>query len=213
MMELFKGYYDAHFCCCLADEYQNGCKGDRELLDELLLQIAPLVGMVVKIEIGNQITGSTKDAVCCDALEKAYRLFEDGGVPTESVRTFTSFMYTSLKRAMIDSLRESNTEIFDYAYHCAEPPMGELPTYRTVESKMQLEQVKDIVRAIFEHDCRYIGNDLCACKFMALCELGIVTADPMAAQYRFRLTRAKTKVLYQYTRVLVKTSLYAIKQF
>jgi DNA-directed RNA polymerase specialized sigma24 family protein len=213
MMGLFKGYYDSHLCCCLADEYQTCSNGDRELLDELLRQLAPLAGIVAKLEMGRHLVGTSIDSLCCDALEKAYKLFEDGEVPTDSARVFTSFMYTSMKRAMIDSLRESNTEIFDYGYQCKEPPLGELPTHRNVDSRLQLEQIKDIVRAIFAHDCRYVGKELCACKFMALCELGLLRADPMTAQYKFRLTRSKAKILHQYTKILVKTSLYAVKKY
>lgn len=211
MLAQFDGRYDPYITCHLADEYQNGSKGDRALLTELLLQLSPLVGIVSKLEIGHHIPGDSRDSLCVDALEHVWQLLENGSVPTDSSRQFTSFLYTTIKRAMIDSLRECAMQVFDFGEICEEPPMGSVSSYKAVDARIQVEQIKEIVRAVFEHDCRFVGKELCACKFMALCMLGHLKQDPMAAQHRFKLTRARAKVLHQYTRIQVKATLYLLK--
>lgn len=211
MMQQFDGHYDAHLCCCLADEYQNGCKGDQELLHELLIQISPLVGMVSKLEVSRHIAGESRDSLCVDALAHVWELFESSSIPTDHIRQFTSFLYTTIKRTMIDSLRDCALQVFDFGAECEDPPYGELPTYKQVDARVQLGQIKLLVKAIFDHDCRFVGKERQACKFMVLCQLGMLNQDPMAAQHRFKLTKLRAKQLHAYARIQVKSLLYLLK--
>ena len=212
MVRLFEGSYDPVLSCALADEYQNGCKGDRELLQELLLQVAPLVGIVASTEIKqDRLVGESLEGLKCDALTKLFEEFEDGGVPTDCVRSFTSFLYTSIKRAMIDTIRRSAEKVIEPDELLLESFSGRVPGHREVEARIHLRQLTDLIKSLVENDCRFVGPEKDACCYMALCELGYMSADPMAAQYKFSLTRRRTKALLKYTRVLVKTSLYYYK--
>ena len=212
MMKLFKGEYDAFLCCSLADEYLNGSSDDDELLNELMVQLAPLVGLVARSRISTEVPVESRDAVCVDAWQKAYELCKAGAViPTDSVDSFTSFMKTTLYRAMIDSMRVSKVEVFDYGSVCIEPEYAQLPTHRQVEARIQLQQVRSIIKAVFDQDCKYVGTEGKACRFMARCLIGLVEQDPMSAQHRFKLTRARTKALLEYSRILVKSTVYSLK--
>lgn len=211
-MKIFRASYDPHLCCSLADEYQNGSKGDRSLLDELLHQIAPLIGMVACMEVqSDNLDGGSLEELQCDALVKAYEMFEDQGVPTDCERTFTAFMYTSIKRALIDSIRTHSCRKIEVCDVRFETLTARMPSYMDVERRIQVFQVIETIHAMVRHDCRFTGKEQAACYYMAKCELGHLNADPMTAQHRFSLSRKRATQLAKHTRVLVKSSLYFYK--
>lgn len=206
----FEGPYDSFLALSLC-EYHNGHKGDRELLNELLLQTAPLVGIVTKVEIGRSTLDEDIEVLQGEALEACYWLFESGEVPTVTSKAFTNFLYTKIRWSLIDSIRRSREQIFDYWKISEEPGSKYGKTYEELESEIYIEQVKKIVRSILDHDIRHTGKDKEACKYIALCLLGFLNHDPMSAQFRFKLSRARTSQLIQYTQILVKTTSYAVR--
>lgn len=211
MENQFEGHYDSALACGLGESYQNGNKGDRSLMQELLLQVAPLVGIVSKSTIGSATLNENIDVLRSDALTSCFFLFEAGEVPTGTSKVFTYFLYTKIRWSFVDSIRRNREQVFDLWKISEEPTTVVGRTYSDVESEIYIEQVKRMVKSILDHDIRHTGKDKEACKYIAMCLLGFFTHDPMSAQFRFRLSRHRTKQLVQYTQILVKSTSYAVR--
>ena len=213
-MRYFKGSYDPDLCCALLDEYQTGGRKDRAILQELLLQVAPLIGLVAKYEVRGHVPGETIETLMCDALEKIFEMIECGlcDLPADDPTTLKSFLYTAAKRAMIDTLRMSRQQMFDCWELCYEPHQTRLSSYIDVENRLYLLQIREIAKSLFNHDLRFSGKEREACEYMAMCIMGFTKADPMSAQHRFRLTRGKTKKLLQLTQIRIKTAYYVVRE-
>jgi len=212
LSSLFTAQYDAVHSCTLAEEYQYGDECTDNDLNTLLISVAPLARIVLYREFSdNHLENEYGESLCCDALSRAYKLLETCSVPTSNHKVFSAFLYVAMKRAMLDSMRITRQEWFNFDYECKRPPLGNILDYTHVESYIQFNQLLSIVQAIFFHDCKYTGNSRLCCVHMSKCILGIDKGDPLSTRYRYNITRLRAQKLLIYTRILLKCTMYTVR--
>ena len=206
-MNIFRGRYDADACRELAERYQGG---DSSLIDKLLKHTSPYVGIIVRTDFKNTSEVSV-DELCSDSLTAIYVMYRKGIVPTSNAAVFTGYLKTIIRRSCFKTIFDAIPREFEYGDVCGKIMHSRLPCHEDVEAKIQWDQTREHVMSLFEHDCRFVGNEFDACRYMARCLLGELPRNPLTAKRRFRLSADMTNNLLHHTKVLLYSSLYMVK--
>jgi hypothetical protein len=213
MMGVFDGTYDSYLALSLYSAYSNGSR-TRDVLNELLLQVGPLVAIVSKAEIGpNSIGEGNLDALRVEALERVYEVFEDLIIDTDDPREFTAYLWTTIRRAMLRSIAHdsklwdfasSETEVEDYGLPCEEINLA--------ETRLYLSSFYELVYSVFKSDLRLLNNEREASLYFARCALSGNPPSANSLRFRFKLPRAKARFVASYSRCALKSAEHLVRQ-
>jgi hypothetical protein len=207
-------YFDRDLALDLCRCYYESNNGHTEdILTELLLQSGNLVNLVLWSEIGPSIGKCNFDFLKAEAIGHLFFIYQSKQVPVDNEKSFMCYLWTSVKHAMILAIKHKlRSQEFEYWRVCEEPAQGRLEDFDNAETRLYWSQVRSLVYDVFKSDIRFNGKEKEACVFMASCILGITNMDPMAARFRFRLHKQRTKFLLAYTRYLLRSAALLVKR-
>lgn len=207
----FDGTYDPEMACIVCCMYTD--TRDRDLLQETLFQLAPLISLVAKRNISPSMGAGNTDILKADALEKVYFVLEERfDVPVDNHKSFTHYFWSVIYNSMIDSIKNTtNAQVFDYYTVASEPLLGTLCTHELLEMKMYAEQIEGLLLHAVTGEIRFTGNERKACIHIAKCMLKHSKLSPASARFKFKITKAKTQYLIQYVEILMRKSAIWIK--
>ena len=202
--------YDDFLTYSLAEDYAR--TRDPEVLNDILLQLSPLVNTVVVVEIGDNVMGTTKEELKVDALSRLYEILFNGWYPLNHPQVFKNFMYRAAHRTMIDHLRKSMPQVFNCWKKCTQPyPEPSRPD--DANYHIYAAQIRKMILELFESEIRFKGKDREACIFMARCLLGFARSNPLIARAKYTLTTRRCEYLLGYVRLMIKRISYWFKEF
>jgi DNA-directed RNA polymerase specialized sigma24 family protein len=205
---LYSRRYSAADALALAILYYSD--PEPEVLNELIRAVAPLVGMVSLKEIGKTIHYNDLDTLRAGALVKAYELLSAQAVPLNSEGAFSAFLYRAARYAMIDVLRDSPHQTFEYEIAAIREQTTVPGPELAVEPGLWYNQVRELILNAFKEDCRFVGKEREACLLVARALLDYTDHNPLSIQFRYRLTKQKTKKLIQYTQIALRMAFYYV---
>lgn len=219
-MDIFDGTYDDYLACALCGTYRNGVSKEHKpaVLDELIRQLAPLVGIVFRFEIDPTLCYDDYAILKAEALESLYFLITEScaAIPTDSPRVFTAYMWTTIKRSMMTSIRGTQSQIFDVWLMCHDternPNTGHIDRHEDAEIRLYLDQFHDLVLSTAINDIRFTGKEREACILIGKCLLGLSDLHPMAARVYYKLSKNRASFLVSYMEHLLKQASYSIRQ-
>lgn len=216
-MEAFNALYDSHLACSLFAAWKNGVSDKQAILQELLLQLAPLVTIVTRYEINPTINEIDIEVLKMEALEYVFFALTQEYIPPhikEDHQTFTRYFWTMIKIALIHSFhRTCDAQVFDFSLVCAEhPPAGRVTQHEDVEIRLYIGQFHKLVLTTAINDIRFHGKEKKACIFIGKCLLGLLDLHPQSARFRYGITKPRAQFLVQYMEHLLKRAAYAVKQ-
>lgn len=211
---LFDGvtYFDKDLFYELALQYRDN-KNDNDTLNELLRHAAVLVQIVLKSDIGISLGILNCEMLMTDALEHIFVVLKYKNIPHDGPTNFMNYLWHCARNIMILSIK---TYIYKQEFDSDErryPAMGRVYDHIDVDVMMYLDSFVDIVSSMVPHDIRFVGRDRDTCVFMAECILGKrKNVSPMAAQYRFGISRGHTNFLLGYTRFLIQKTIDEVRR-
>lgn len=209
---LFEGYYDADLAFDLYKAYKES-SSDKHLLNELLHQFGLLVGKVFLVEFGTSIEDFDKDVLLSEALEHLYLVVANNDpISSPSAVSFMNYMWRAAKNSMLQGIRKLHHQEFDFWKVCSEPHQSSLPTYKNAESSIYIQQLRKMAFRIFVADLRFVGREQEACIFMARCIMYPSGINPTAAAAMYKLSKQKTRYLFQYTKYLLQRSIFLVEE-
>ena len=194
------------------DLYKMYLSTNREdVLEELLLQIIPLINIVCKLDIDYTVGECNLPMLKTEAIEHIFFKLREARFPVDNPRTFMNYLWVMIRNAMVQAIRDnlSSKPFQSWVYV---PPTGRIEDFDDAEARLYASQLRYHMFNIFKADIRFVGNERDACIFMAECMLGFRKLDPMTARFRFRLSRPRVNFLYQYVRYLLKNAAHAVRQ-
>lgn len=203
MLKLFDSYYDSK----IAFEVFRLYLEDPSLLGILLEYTAPMIGFVARSEPAfHYYTPLDKEFIFSDIFAKMFFSFKEKGdyYPANRDSDFSRYLYRMVRNTMINCLRGYIMKELE-----GDPamlyPQARQETYWDAEHKVIIEQRLQLVRDLFEKECRFDGNESKACVFLAECFLGMRQDNPKIVNIRYRINNAKkVEYLSEYTRVVLK---------
>lgn len=214
-MQVFDGAYDAFLASQLCASYQNGSPS-REVLNELLAQVGPLINIVLRSEFVGSLynIGETNvDELRSDALVKLWTVFTEKEIETDNPHRFTAYLWTTIRNSIHDTFRFSATHEFDYFYIARDEPMSaRLDTHDDADRRVYLKQYNKLLIHSFRADCRFEGKEYSACCWMADQIVYGTNKSLIAAKMLYKLTTKQLQFLINYTKVTVKTIARDLKQ-
>lgn len=210
MANSYSGPFDRQFAFYLYKEYQD--YSDRDILNELLIQLRPLVGQVYKRYIHGKVLVEEPRVLKNDALSRLFELFSNKSIFSEDPTQFDVFLRRVIYRTFIDSIRRARFSIRDCDAQDIASMQSHFDSIKAVENKLVSAKIVSIIYRFVESDIRFDGTDHTVCKFIALCKLGVISQNPEAAIYRFRIGKNKFDVLSKYVGVLIKIASYDVEK-
>lgn len=218
-MDVFDAIYDSHLACSIFAAWKNGASvcDKKMLLQELLLQLAPLVNVIAIAEMNPALGEANIEVIKMEALEYVFFTLTQEYVPVHiscDHRTFTGYFWTMIKRGMIKSFhRTCDAQVFDYSQICSEhPPAGRVPRHEDAEIRLYIDQFHKLVLETAINDIRFEGKEKKACIFIGKCLLGLLDLHPLSARFRYNLPKQRALFLVQYMEHLLKRTAYTVKQ-
>lgn len=218
-MEIFDELYDPFLSCNLLSAYKNGVSEDdkKELLCELVYQLAPLVGKVAMVEMNFNLGQHTLDVLKLEALEYVFFTLKNDYIPRhiwEDDYTFTRYFWTIIKRGLNQSYEKNVVpSVFDF-WHMGydQPHTGRVPSHDDAEIALYLNQFYKTVLRVAVRDIRFVGVEKKACIYIGQCLFGLRKYHPMSARFKFNLHKDRTMFLVQYMEHLLKVTANEIKR-
>jgi hypothetical protein len=209
--------YDAHLACGLFAAWKQCGKCEkRAMLQELLLQLAPLVDIVAASELNPNLGDGTIDVLKSEALEHVFFTLAQEYIPSriaENPRTFTGYFWTMIRIGLIRSLhRTCDPQVFDFYLVCSDPPCGRLCKHEDVETRVHIRQFYDLVLHTAINDIRFEGKERRACIYIGKCLVGVFDLHPLSARFRYKLPKSKVVFLIQYMEHLLRRTAYELRQ-
>jgi hypothetical protein len=215
---LFDGYFDPGITLDLMVHYQNAPPEEEVeiILRELTNQIGSLINIIFRMEVSGSVSAEEFDgrSAMTDTLEHVYELLVKSRdkFPTDNERLLTRYLWVTIKRELIWSIGRYYSQEFEFWKVCSEPPSSKMTSYKNAEDNLYMFQLRRAIYRLFKADVRFNGKEKDACLFMASCMLGFRNFDPSSARLRYTLQRNKAAFLLQYTRYLLQSSYYAVRQ-
>jgi hypothetical protein len=212
-MGVFDGTYDSYLALSLYSAYSNGSR-TRDVLNELLLHVGPLVAIVSKAEIGpNSMGDGNLDVIRVEALERVYEVFEDLIIDTDCPREFTAYLWTTIRRAMLRTI-EHDSKLWDKA--TSETDVEEhgsiCEQLQLADTRLYLSSFYELVYSVFRADLRLTGQEREACLYFARGSLSGNAPSANSLRFRFNLSRSKARFVARYARCALKTAEYDVRQ-
>lgn len=218
-MEVFEGSYDPCFSSCLLYAYKNGATKEqkKELLSQLVYQLAPLVSKVASIELNFNIGQKSLDVLKLEALEYLFFVLTEEYIPSHVVddeNTFTRYFWTIIKRGLQSSYNKNYVPaVFDFAnIGHEEPYKGRVRTHEDVEIQIYLNQFYKSVLRIAVRDIRFEGKEKKACIYIGRCLLGLLKYHPLSARFKYKINKERALFLVQYMEHLLKVTAHEVKR-
>lgn len=201
MQAYFKNPYDAYYSVACYMLYEEG---DKEVLNDLIISLMPLVRIVFKKEVGVN-DGNNQSQIEGEALEEVFRIVSDKNLPY-SPRSFTHYLYKVIKHSMSDTLSEwRGTQVFDYWKVCRSPHAPVRTPDSIVDPIIYENQITKLIISQVSERIRFIGVERLACLYVVRCLLASKNVDPTIARRKYDLTMKRAKHLIRCMRVLIKS--------
>jgi len=200
--EYFNQLYDEDLAFAMYLEYEEG---DDSILNDLIIQLCPLIRKVSNLEIGSN-HGNNLSIVEGEALVKIYELVASRSIPTTHPKVFSRYIFTSALRKMRDIFKELQPQVLDFRNGCARVPGCTIPGFGDKDNEIYEDQAHKVVREMVTGKIRFIGNERSACLDILDSVLGYSRTDPMIVKGRYKLCNKAARYFERYIRILVKAA-------
>lgn len=209
MLKAFRTRYDEDWSSALYECYSTG---DDSVLNDLMTSLYPLVRVYIARHVKKKKLGIDRSLLEADAFADLLLTVQRRDIHNFHPKSFTRYLERVIYASFAKSVRRLRKEIFEFWRVARDPYSQSIPPPDAVEAEIYQQQLNRIVHDTVVRRIRFLGTEREACEIIVECILGVRPAEPSIAQTVCNLRPIRYKYLLSYSKVLIRSVVYEIRE-